>query len=750
MASASVQNGFEQGLNPDKPDADSNGHRVPILLQYWNILWRRRIVVIGAVGLSLLAGAIATGMATPIYTAVTKIEISREQARVTNVEGLESERAGQAQEFYSTQYELLRSRTLAERVVRKLGLARSNEFFALHGIDVGGDGATGAQVGLSPAEAKNREQRAVALLQGNVDVQPLRGSALVTIGYSNPDPVWSAKIANTWASEFIQNSLDRRFASTAEARAFLEKRLEDLRQRLDQSEQQLVNYAVSRNIISVKEAQGEGGNNQTIQTLTGADLEALNQQLAAATVDRIKAQSNMSALAKRRDNMQSVDNAAIGRLRERRAQLNGELAALLVTFERDYPPAQAIQEQIDSIERAISVEQNRVSSATTGEFEAARQRESELRSKVDTLIDKLTTEERNGIQYGILKREVDTNRQLYEALLQRYKEIGIAGVGANNVSIVDTAVPPGAPSSPNLLINLILATIAGLGVAGILVLVLENIDQGIRDPAVVEQKLGVPLLGVIPETSADEPLEDVADPKSFVSEAYITVLSNLAFSTDHGVPRLFMLTSTGQAEGKSTSALALAAGLTRAGKKVVVVDADMRIPTIDKRIGKRGTDGLSNYLAGDDNLDAMIHPLDFGNLSVLPSGPIPPSAPDLLSGGRMAMLVEELLKRFDHVVIDAPPILGLADTTLIARNVEGVVFIAEAERGAIRAISDAIGRLRTSKARVFGLVLTKYSASRSGYGYNYGYSYTYRYGEGSENEGDGEGDVRPARLGRSD
>lgn len=744
MASnASAQPGFEREAVSDRPEGETNGHRLPILLQYWSILWRRRLTVLGTLGLSLLIGAIATGMATPIYTAVTKIEISREQARVTNVEGLESERAGQTQEFYSTQYELLKSRTLAERVVRKLGLARSNEFFALHGADVGGGGSA-AKIGLSPAEAKEREKRAVALVQANIDIEPVRGSALVTIAYSSPDPTWSAKIANSWAQEFIQNSLDRRFASTAEARSFLEKRLEDLRGRLNQSETELVDYAVSRNIITLKEAQGEGGSTRTVQTLTGADLEALNQQLAAATVDRVKAEANASALSRRRDNSQSVDNAAIGRLRERRAQLNGELAALLVNFERDYPPAKALQEQVDAIDRAIRSEQGRVTNAAAAELEAARDRENQLRSKVNALVSTLTTEERSGIQYGILQREVDTNRQLYDALLQRYKEIGIAGVGANNVAIVDSAVPPGAPSSPNLLINLILAMLAGMGVAGALVLILENIDQGIRDPAVVEQKLGVPLLGVIPETSNEEPLEDVADPKSFVSEAYTTVLSNLAFSTDHGVPRLFMVTSTGQAEGKSTSVLALAAGVARAGKSVVVVDADMRIPTIDKRIDKRGTDGLSNYLAGDDNLDSMLHTLEFGNLRVMPSGPIPPSAPDLLSGERMGMLVRELLKRFDHVVIDAPPILGLADAALIARNVEGVVFVAEAERAAVRAISDAVGRLRTAKARVFGLVLTKYSASRSGYGYNYGYAYSYNYGDKSE--GELEDDARPARL----
>jgi capsular exopolysaccharide synthesis family protein len=407
-----------------------------------------------------------------------------------------------------------------------------------------------------------------------------------------------------------------------------------------------------------------------------------------------------------------------------------------------------LQQQIEAIDQSIRNEQSRFSNAASTELEAARKRENDLRAKVSKLVSALTSEERSGIQYRILQREVDTNRQLYDALLQRYKEIGVAGVGANNIAVVDPAVPPNAPSSPNLLINLILSMIAGLGLAGALVLILENVDQGIRDPAVVEQKLGVPLLGVIPETSTDEPLDDVVDPKSFISEAYVTVLSNLAFSTDHGVPRLFMLTSTGQAEGKSTSALALAAGLARSGKSVIVVDADMRIPTIDKRIDKRGTDGLSNYLAGDDNLDAMIHTLDFGNLRVLPSGPIPPSAPDLLGGERMGMLVGELLKRFDHVVIDAPPILGLADATLIARNVEGVVFIAEAERGAIRAISDAVGRLRTAKARVFGLVLTKYSANRLGYGYSYGAAYSYNYG--AKGRGESGSDDRPAGPFRND
>lgn len=705
---------------------------MPILLQYWNIFWRRRLIVVAILATCIVAAMVITGLRTPLFTAISRIEIARDQARVTNVASLESDRAGQTQEFYSTQYELLKARSLAERVVRRAGLARSSEFFQLYSVELEDADAGAARAGLATGEVKKRENQAIGLLMANVRIEPVRGSSLVNIGFTSPDPVWSARLANVWTEEFIQASLDRRFASTAQARAFLESRLADLRQRLDQSERELVDYSVSRNIIRLSETRDSQGGTATVQTLTGVNLEALNKELATATVERIRAQSDMESLARRLDSQRTIDQAATGHMRARRAELSGQLAAMLVQFEADYPPAKALQQQIEAIDRSISVEQRRATSAATGEFEAARARELALRQRVDAVIGNLSTEERNRIQFGILQREVDTNRQLYDGLLQRFKEIGIAGVGANNIAIVDPAVPPQAPSSPNLLINLIVASMLGLALAGGIVLIVENLDQGIRDPQVVQQQLGLPLLGAIPDAPDDDPVAALADPKSMLNEAYTTVISNLAFSTDHGVPRILMLTSSMQAEGKSTTAIALAIGLARAGKKVVLVDADMRLPTIDKRIGMRGTAGLSNYLAGDDNIAAMLHSMPDELFHVVTSGPVPPSAPDLLHGDRLTKLGAYLIQHFDHVIFDAPPLLGLADASLLAQAVEGVVFVVQAEREPVRAIAAAIERLRRSNARILGLVLTRYSASRSGYGYNYAYSYAYRYGEQDE------------------
>lgn len=730
---------FQDG--PWQPATNStNGYerlqsRMPILLQYWNAVWRHRIMVLVTIAICLVAGAVLTAFATPQFSATTEIEIAREQDRVTNVDGLQSDRAGHTQEFYFTQYELLRARSLAERVVRSLGLARSEAFFAAHGELLNEDGEENVgRTGIGSAEIAKQEKRAIDLLRDHVNVVPVRGSALVSISYTSSDPVWSARVANAWAEQFIASSLDRRFASTAEAREFLEGRLQNLRERLNESERELVDYAVKQNILQI----GEGdGSVEAGQTLTEVGLSDLNARLSHAASDRIEAQAKVRALSNQRENEAMIGNAALNALAERRASLNAELAGLLVQFEPNYPPARSLQSRIDALDEAIAKERSRVVRATNAELDQAISRENELRSRVDNLVGALAEEERDSIQFGILRREVDTNRQLYESLLQRYKEIGVAGVGANNISIVDRAIPPSIPSSPNLIVNVLLAAVLGSMLAGGLVLIRENLDQGIRDPGTVAQTLGVPLLGVVPEVETEDVRENLHDRKSPVSEAYATIQTNLSFSTDHGLPKVFMLTSTSKAEGKSTSSFALAQGIARMGRRVVLVDADMRLPTLDALLGARGTDGLSNYLSGDDELDKMFHATDFDGLIALPSGPVPPSTPELLGSNRLDQLTEELLKRFDHVIFDSPPMLGLADALLISRVSEGVVYITEAEREPERVIGDTIERLKRSNARIFGLILTKYSASRSGYGYGYGYEYNYRYGSAKEH-GDAE------------
>jgi capsular exopolysaccharide synthesis family protein len=358
-------------------------------------------------------------------------------------------------------------------------------------------------------------------------------------------------------------------------------------------------------------------------------------------------------------------------------------------------------------------------------YDAAAARERMLRGRVENLESDLLDLRRRTIQYNIYQREVDTNRQLYDALLQRYKEIGVAGgVGVNNISIVDRAQVPAGPSSPNLLLNLLSSILIGAAVGVALALALEQLDQTITDPRELEAAIGLPLLGTIPKSNVDSPVEELEDPKTPLVEAYLSTQTRLAFTTDHGVPRTLAVTSTRPGEGKTTTAYALARQLARTGARVVLIDGDMRSPSLHALFGVSGERGLSNYLAGDDDAAAMMHSCA-GGLSLMPAGPPPPNAAELLTGGRLARLLGELRRGFDQVVVDAPPVMGLADTPLIGTAVEGVVFVIESRATPISMARVAVSRLRESKAKVVGVLLTKFEAEKVQYGYGYDYGYGY-------------------------
>ena len=366
-------------------------------------------------------------------------------------------------------------------------------------------------------------------------------------------------------------------------------------------------------------------------------------------------------------------------------------------------------------------------SATSADYRSAVKRESELRDRVEGLQGKLGQEQQDSSQYNIFQREVDTNRQLYDGLLQRYKEIGVAGVGTSNIAVVDAAEQPSRPSSPKLALNLLAALILGIVASAITTYALEQSDEGVKEPSQVTKRLGVPLLGSVPKT-AEDPVDLLSVPKSDLFESFLTIRTNLALSTDHGVPRAVMLTSTRPAEGKSTSSIALASVFARMGRKVVLIDGDMRSPSIHNLIGIENNRGLSNYLSGEADWTSLLVPTRFENLQVITTGPIPPSAAELLSTDRLVTLVETLLLDFDHVVIDSPPMLGMADAPLISRAVEGCLFVIESEGTAIRGVASALARLKSSNARIFGAILTKISERTAGYGYGYGSRYGYGYG----------------------
>ncbi len=699
----------------------------PILLQYMQVVRRWLWVILTIVAVSVAAGFVVTMLATPKYTAKSRIEISRVMKNVTKVEGLESGESGRDLEFYQTQYAMLEARTIAERVAKSLNLANDNTFFAAHGQEM--DSATVAlqqgDIGSRSGELGKREDQAVALLLGSLDIAPVRGSALVDVGYESADPILSARIANAWVDQFIQASMDRRFASTADAREFLETRLNELRQRLETAESQLATYASNKDIIALEGVEGTDGKIRSGQTLSEANLTALNTALAQATADRIQAESRASSQS-RGASAEAVNNPTITSLREARAEAQAEYSKLMVQFEPGYPAARAIEEKIKSLDSNIQAEERRVRSVRSQELAQAVMREEQLMRSVASLKAALNNERGDMIQYNIFKREADTTRQLYDSLLQRYKEIGVAGVEANNISVVDRAKPPKSPSSPRLIVNLALSLLIGLLMAALATFILEQIDEGIRKPDDVARLLNVPLLGSVPDVASDTPvIEMLDDVKSPAAEAYFSTLSNLAFSTDHGVPRSFMVTSSAPAEGKSTSSAALAMTLARTKRKVLLVDADMRSPSVHQLQNMTNEAGLSTYLAGGDDWLSNVKPTSKPNMSILTAGPTPPSTVELLSGQRMKLLVTEMLEHFDHVILDCPPLLGLADAPLLTQAVEGCVFVVQAGRIPPRGVNSALDRLRSAHARLFGVILTKLSERNAQYGYGYGYSYGY-------------------------
>ena len=510
--------------------------------------------------------------------------------------------------------------------------------------------------------------------------------------------------------------------STSFGREVLQDQLAEYKERLGDSQRQLVSYASSEEIINLPSA-SEGGQERSIVV---DSLATLNEALASAKADRIEAESRFRQAGPNGSSSEALANTAINNLRQSKAEFEAEYQQLMVTFEPTYPRAVALQRQIDELSTAITREERRVSNAVQAEYRQASQREQSLQAEVNSLKGEFLDQRRRAIQYNVYQQEVDTNQALYDGLLQRFKEIGVAGgIGVNNVAIVDAADVPLEPSSPRLIINLLIATLAGLMIGVAVALALEQLDESIGDPAELERRLGLPLLGSVPIVEDGMPQEALLDRKSELVDAYLAVQTSLGFTTETGVPRSLSVTSTRPAEGKSTTSLAIATMLMRGGRKVLLVDGDMRSPSVHGLAEGKNDVGLSNLLTGAENISDMIAQMPETGLDYVAAGPTPPNAAELLTGNRLRNLVERLLETYDHVVIDSPPVLGLADALLIGSAVEGVAYAVEAQGIRSSQVKTALARLTSANVRVFGGILTKFDPKNSFYGYGYDYGYNY-------------------------
>ncbi|MFT3807399.1 GumC family protein [Arenimonas sp.] len=705
------------------------------LLDYWRILVKRRWTVIATLAMVLIIALVKTLLTTPIYRSTSIVQIDNDTLRVVKVEGIEP--MGYDPNFLETQIGLLNSRALAQRVVKQMGLPQSGELSRLwpasnwqrltalvRGAPDAEDAATASAAAQAPVKEDPAAVNAIAAsFQGGISVSPVGQSRLVRINYDSPDADFSRRAANAIAEAFVANNLDRRFGSATYAKGYLEERLKEMKAKLEESERQLVAFAQKEQIVS---AGGENG-----ASLTEQNLGALNSAYATVKAERIRAESRWrQAQSLRGSGLQAAagEDPMIKTLQESRAKLMLEYQDKLRLYKPGYPLMQQLKAQIDEINQQIVAEEANIRSGIQAEYQAALQQEKMLEAQLSQSKGEVLDVQGRSIQYNIFKREVDTNRQLYDALLQRYKEVGVAGgVSANNIAVVDLA-EPGYKVLPDMSRNLTMAAMAGLLLGALLAFGFEYLDDTVKRPEDIEKKLGLPVLGAIPQLKAPmTPMRALEDVRSAFAESYRSLRTALQFSTDHGVPRSLLVTSPVPGEGKSTTALVLAQMYAQLGKRVLVIDCDLRNPSLHRQLGVENSQGLSNYLAGASKPTDMIQPTQTPGLLYMPTGPLPPNPAELLMGPKMVSLLSTASEKFDLVILDGPPVMGLADAPILSNMAQGTLIVVQAGNTRIGLAKNAIKRLHAARARLVGGLLTHFQAQHTGDGYSYG-NYYYSYG----------------------
>jgi capsular exopolysaccharide synthesis family protein len=726
-----VYYGAEEFGEPEKKSAEYRR----LFFLFLGLALKYRVLIAASCTVALIGGLVVTLLTTPVYRATATIQIDIDAPKVVKLDTAPQFRDNDAMRFYKTQYDILKSRSLAEKVAAGLDLESEKGFLSP------GQPTTWGQLrklvfgSPNPRDDRSLAQKkaiAAGKIRNGITIQPLQGSRLVSISFDSPSAEWAARIANAVADGYIAANLERRYAATAYARNFLKERLDELKLKLEDSEKALVAYADEHEIV----ASGDGKH-----SVADADLDSLLGQLQKMTALRITAQEQWEQ-AEKSDGLalpQVLNDSAIGTLRAQRVALMTEYQNKLSTFKPAYPDMLRLKAQIDQVEKEIASAVRVIKDSLRAAYEAARDQEEVLKEQVQKAKAKVLETRNKQIQYNILKREADTNRTLYDGLLQQYKDVGVAGaVETNNVAIIDRARAPGMPFKPRLAHNLMLALFFGLLAAGAGIGLLEIVDDTFKSPEEVEEQLGLAVLGIIPVAEADV-LDDIRNkPSSHVAEAYRSFRTALQFSTDHGTPKSLVVTSARPGEGKSTTALALASNLAQLGMSVLLIDADLRNPSQHRNLRKDNGVGLANYLAGAALAPGIFQPTSIKGLTFISSGPLPPNPAELLGSPRMLSLLSAAGEKFDIVIIDAPPIMGLADAPLLSSLGAGTLVVLaarETRRGIVRA---ALKRLQFARARVVGVVMNKFDfrvASYS-YGYSYGYAYGYNvaehYGYGGE------------------
>ncbi|TMM46736.1 GumC family protein [Qipengyuania marisflavi] len=672
---------------------------------------RNRWIILGAIGLAMAAGIIITMLMRPEFTAKSSVQIEQRSERILDSEELQPMVAPQESErFLATQIDILSSRRLALKLIEAEGLLTDADFLAVAGVSDPGE----------MTEARLRETL-INYLSDRSNFDLPYDTRIVNISFTDPSATRAAKIANAYAEVFIQDNIDRKIESGDYARTFLNSQLADAKLKLEESERELNSYARASGVIQLPEKEGVQGISDTITTRT---LVSLNDSASAAEARRVEAEANWRRASSTPANLlpEVLTNSAYQALQAERTRAVADLDKELAVHKPDHPNAQAIQARLD----AINEQGNRIAAQIKGSiragYDSARAQEATLKDRVAALQGEFLTEQDRSVQQNILKREVDTTRVLYDDLLQRVKEVGAqTSITANNITLLDQATPPLRPSSPRVAFNMMLSLFIGIVLAALATAIRTLADDRLRSAVDVQNRLHIPVLGSIPAyTGTDEVSEVFEDPKSEQSEAIHSLRTSFLLRMGTIGKRSVVVTSSEPSEGKSTTLLALARDLARLGKRVLLVDADLRRPRLHHLLKISDRTGLSDVLAEAVPAAQAIHHIGSGVDALLAGSTIDDSA-SVLNSERFVLFTKQLEDEYDFVLFDGPPVLGLADAPTLAMHVGAVIFVLESDRARVGKARIALGRLTATDAVLLGALLTKVDLNQDGYGYGSNY-----------------------------
>jgi len=732
----------EQGILDVSPE------EVPHLIDYWQLALKRRWTVLTCLVVVFVTVVIGTLKQKPVYEGKVLLEINPEEPSVVNFrEVAQVAPTVDVDSYRETQYKILKSRSLAEHVVRDLQLYRYPEFYRWHmlfGLIEGNPAKIPSSRDLGPPDASSDAFRtSVSNFLGSVDISPVRRSNLVELSFDCANPQLAARVANRLAELYIEQNLQVKWDETQKASEWLRGRLTEMKANLEKSEDKLQAYAQANNILFVNEK----------QNMITERLNQLLNEYTKAQSDRYQKQSLYSQVeAGEVQNLPAVlNNRLIQDLEEKRVDLDKQYAEVTTWVKPNYPKARQVKKQMDALQSKIDEEKEAVTQNIVDEYHAAEAREKYLAKAVEDQKAEVNDLAQRSIQYNILKRDVDSNKQLYEGLLQRLKEAQVsAGLKASNIRIVDSAEVPKGPVKPRVLLNLAFGLILGL-VAGVgLAFFQEYLDKTLKTPDEVERLLRLPSLGVLPKSHlngarpVDEDSLVPAVPDGVVSvapaiqtspeatEAFRSLRTSILLSASP-VPKLILVTSALPGEGKTTTAVNLGATLTSLGSRVVIVDCDMRRPSCHRSLGVQNSPGFVQCLTGRVALsEAILAVPGLANLSVIPCGPIPPNPAEILSSPLAGELLQKLRAEFDYVLVDSPPLLSVADSRILATLTDAAVLVARAFETPYDIVRRARALLYSANARILGVALNAvdirqdayggvHAAYRQGLGYGCGY-----------------------------